>query len=212
MLIPGNSIARSRQRACLQEGLRLDLNRLARSGFVSRGCKNGPKAIQWTNTYTGEIIAAALLTADLRDPATGSFRIQIGKSQQVFDLAFCPRHFGGGQWYFICPRTGRLCSAVWRPPGALYFASRQTWGRQVAYSSQFQTRTDRAYRAARAIRMRLGGSEWESIDECDPPKPKWMRWNTYERLIDRSRAYEAIGDEGTFGVIARLMARYGDGS
>ena len=89
------------------------------------------------------------------------------------------------------------------PPGAKSFGSRQTWGRQVAYSSQFQTRCDRALNAAQAIRARLGGSDWAGIDEFDPPRPKWMRWRTYERLIDRSREYEAVADERLFRIIAR---------
>jgi len=173
---------------------------------------SGPKGIRWTNTYTGEIVASGQLTANMKDPDCGFLRIRIGEVEQLFDLTFQPRHFGGGQWYFVCPRTNLTCSVVWRPLGARYFASRQTWRRQVAYSSQFQTRTDRAYNAVRAIRRSLGGPDWESIDEIDPPKPKWMRWRTYERLIDRSRAYEAIGDENALRVIARLMARYGDAS
>jgi len=162
--------------------------------------------IQWSNSYTDEITAAGTLSADLRDPNSGFLNIKLGSLDQRLELEFQPRHFGGGQWYFVCPKTGRLCSAVWMPPGAKYFASRQTWGRQVAYSSQFQTRTDRAYSGARKIRMRLGGSEWEDIDEFDPPKPKWMRWRTYNRLLDRSRDYEAIGDERILWLAARLMA------
>lgn len=39
-------------------------------------------------------------------------------------------------------------------------------------------------------------------DEWDPPpKPKWMRWNTYNRYLERHDAYEAYG-------IAELMAKF----
>jgi hypothetical protein len=34
-------------------------------------------------------------------------------------------------------------------------------------------------------------------DEWDlPPKPKWMRWRTYNRFVDRYEAYEDILDRG----------------
>lgn len=201
-------MARSRQRACLQEGLRLDLNRLARSGLITRGFRTGPRFIQWTNSLTGQIIAAGYISADLSNTSGGQLTIKVGSLNQTFYLAYEPRHFGGGQWYFICPRTRSHCSAVWKPPGATYFASRQAWGHQVAYSSQFQSRTDRALNRARAIRTNLGGPDWATVDEFDPPKPKWMRWRTYNRQIEQSRDYEAIADERLF----RLIARWGGAS
>jgi hypothetical protein len=34
-------------------------------------------------------------------------------------------------------------------------------------------------------------------DEWDlPPKPKWMRWSTYNRYVERYDAYEAILEDG----------------
>ncbi len=66
-----------------------------------------------------------------------------------------PRHFGGRQWYFVCPRTCRSVSVLWKPPGATQFASRQFWGRQVAYASQFETPSDRALRGKAKIKARL---------------------------------------------------------
>ena len=42
----------------------------------------------------------------------------------------------------------------------------------------------------------LGLAEWDL-----PPKPKWMRWNTYNRYLERHDAYEAYG-------IAELMAKF----
>lgn len=67
----------------------------------------------------------------------GWLRIQIGELVQTIILIPRPRHFGGHQWYFVCPVTNRYCSVVWMPPGATRFCSRQTWRRQVAYASQF---------------------------------------------------------------------------
>jgi hypothetical protein len=77
-------------------------------------------------------------------------------------------------------------------------------GRQVAYGSQFETRRDRALSAAQAIRCKLGGKDYISIDDDMPPKPKWMRWNTYERITRRCEANEAICNLYLLGFLARL--------
>jgi hypothetical protein len=98
----------------------------------------------------------------------------------------------------------RIASVLWKPPGADRFCSRQTWGRQVAYGSQFESPHDRALNAAQDIRYRLGWKDYASIDDCMPPKPKWMRWRTYERIIQRCEANEAICNQYLWGILARL--------
>jgi hypothetical protein len=43
-------------------------------------------------------------------------------------------------------------------------------------------------------------------DECDlPPKPKWMRWRTYNKHVERFDAYEAILDSGVAELVAKLL-------
>jgi hypothetical protein len=199
---------RSRQRATLECGLKLDLNRLARRGFIRRGAymRSG---ITWTNSYYGEEIALGLITADMSGEFEGWFRIEIGGLSQSIDLTSRPRHFGGRQWYFVCPRSGRNVSVLWRPPGARSFASRQSWGRQVAYLSQFSTWIDRAHQGKQRIKRRLCSIGSFDPDEWEfPPKPKWMRWRTYNRSEDQFDAHEAALDRGTFALIAKFIARY----
>src|ERR1700732_1828659 len=82
---------------------------------------------------------------------------------QWIDLETVPRHFGGRQWFCVCPRTERRVSVLWKPPGSLSFASRQAWGRHVAYGSQFETPRGRALSAAQAIRCKLGGKDLENL-------------------------------------------------
>jgi len=42
-------------------------------------------------------------------------------------------------------------------------------------------------------------------DDWDlPPKPKWMRWSTYNRYVERYNNYEAILDYGTAALVAKL--------
>jgi hypothetical protein len=62
---------RSLQRACLQDGLKLDLNRLARDGFIRRGARSGPVGIRWVSTYWEEEIASGVITADMSSQHEG---------------------------------------------------------------------------------------------------------------------------------------------
>jgi hypothetical protein len=47
---------RPRQRICLQDGLKLNLDRLAPNGFVQPGAKIGMRGIRFTHWYWGESI------------------------------------------------------------------------------------------------------------------------------------------------------------
>ena len=78
-----------------------------------------------------------------------------------------------------------------------------------AYRSQFQTIYNRGHAGKAKIKARLIGDldpeEWDL-----PPKPKWMRQRTYDRLVERFEAYDDMTypDESTlFELAARLMRR-----
>jgi hypothetical protein len=196
-------MARSCSKVRLENGLKLDLNNLARRGFVRRGAVTGPVGITWTHSYWGEI-AAGKIWASMDDPSYGRFEIEIGGARQFISLAAQPRRFGGRQWYFVRPATRRLASVLWRPPGATRFCSRLTWGRQVAYFSQCVSSVDRAWHGKSKIKRRLIGKL--DPDEWDlPPKPKWMRWHTYQRYIDRFDRYEELLDRELCFAAARVV-------
>ena len=193
------------QRARLESGLKLDINRLARRGFIRPGAATGPVGIRWTNSYFDEEVASGIITTDMSGRDEGWFRIQIGQLDQRIILVARPRHFGGRQWYFICPYTNRRVSVLWMPPGARDFSCRQRWGRQVAYNSQFLDRDNRAHRGQARINSKLcsiGGFDPDAWDL--PPKPKWMRWRTYNRAVEKFDRYESILDKGTFALVAKL--------
>ncbi|MBR0974318.1 hypothetical protein JQ572_27345 [Bradyrhizobium japonicum] len=196
---------RSRVRVCLQDGLKLDLNRLVRKQFIKPGANIGVRGITWTHSYWGEV-ATGVISADMSGQADGWFRIQLGSLDQRIVLVSRPRHFGGRQWYFVCPVMNRLASVLWRPAGATRFCSRQTWGRQVAYHSQFNDATNRAHAGKARIKSRvianLDPDEWDF-----PPKPKWMRWATYSRFEERFDHYEDILDDGCAALVARLLEK-----
>jgi hypothetical protein len=61
-----------------------------------------------------------------------------------------------------------------------------------------------------AVGKREGISDLEPDDWELPPKPKWMRWRTYNGLAERFQAYDDMTypDDSTFCVLAaRLMRR-----
>jgi hypothetical protein len=193
---------RPRQRVCLQDGLKLDLNRLASKRIIQRGALTSGSGISWTNPYWGEV-ASARISADMSGRSEGWLRVQLGSLDQRIVLVAKPRHFGGLQWYFVCPVKHRPASVLWKPPGAWRFCSRQTWGRQVAYHSQFQDQTSRAHLGKERIKSRLIANL--DPDEWDlPPKPRWMRRKTYERYEMRFDRYEEILDYGCVLAVARL--------
>jgi hypothetical protein len=59
----------------------------------------------------------------------------------------------------------RYPSVLWMPPGTARFGSRQTWGKRVAYASQFLDPDNRAHRGQAKIKARLivdlDPDEWE---------------------------------------------------
>ena len=57
-------MARPRRRVCLQDGLKLDLNRLARKGFVRHGANIGVRGIKWTHSYWGDV-ATGMISANM---------------------------------------------------------------------------------------------------------------------------------------------------
>jgi hypothetical protein len=146
-------------RACLDEGLRLDLYWLIRQGWLKPD-QAITLTFQWRLPLDEEP-STGLLTADMRDNA-GSLRIQLGAVDQTIELRWRHRHFGGRQWYFLCPVTKKRAWILWLPPGARRFASALGWKNQAGYASQFQTRRDRrgSTDQAGARRTRLGRARW----------------------------------------------------
>ena len=67
---------RARQRACLESGFKLDINKLIKRGWISPGFRSGPFVYGWTNTYTGERVASVSITSEFANDHAGSVRIR----------------------------------------------------------------------------------------------------------------------------------------
>jgi hypothetical protein len=194
-----------RRRVCLEDGLKLDLNELRRKELVQPGAERSV-VIRWTYTYTGEEIAKGVVTSNMIGVHEGWLRIELERLDQRIILVPKTRNFGGYQWYFVCPAMNRYASVLWMPPGAGRFCSRQAWGNRIAYASQFANPDNRAHIGQAKIKSRLiadlDPAEWDL-----PPKPKWMRWSTYNRYLERHDAYEEILIDGIPELLAKLSIK-----
>lgn len=124
-----------------------------------------------------------------------------GRTQRI-RLEGRPRRFGGHQWYARCPSTGRRVSTLWKPPGPCGFACRRAW-RNAAYLTQFQDPAGRAWTKKRRIARRLGSTD--PSDYEFPPKPRWMRWTTYDRHADRFEEAENAIQSACAAALQRLL-------
>jgi hypothetical protein len=170
-------MSRHRERVCLETGLKLDINRLLRDGIM-------PRPIE------GEI--------------AGSLRVRYPDFEQEIQFVSRRRHFGGRQFYFQCPATGRLCSVLWKPPGTSRFACRQAWGGHVAYQTQFVAKSERCHLAKEKIRQRLSGPDWW---DYMPARPKRMRAATYARWAARFELQERNLDQAFVDVFRARSSR-----
>ena len=88
------------------------------------------------------------------------------------------------------PASEQEVRKLYLPLGGRHFWSRRAY--ELAYASQRETKFDRALRRARKLRLSLGG---DPADDEYPEKPPRMRWATYNRLMDRLVAADAVTDE-----------------
>ena len=66
-------------------------------------------------------------------------------------------------------------------------------------------RDSRAYHGQSKINSRLCSlGEFDPDEWALPPKPKWMRWKTYNRYEQKFERYEAQLDAGLEELAARL--------
>lgn len=118
-------------------------------------------------------------------------------------LETTPQPFGGVRWWFRCPRTGRRAVCLRLPLGGHQFWSRHAYG--LGYASQREDRRGRAQLQAQKLYSALGGDgHW--MDGA-PPKPKWMRWATYERKAMKLDAYNDRFDAAWADGLVRLLSR-----
>lgn len=109
--------------------------------------------------------------------------------ENVIALTSMPQHFGGRQWYFICPLTGKRAKKLYLPFGENAFGCRAAYG--LTHAAQREERHYRALRRAFKLRARL--RDKGDIGDI-VMKPRRMHWKTFHRLLGRLKNTEAIVD------------------
>jgi len=138
--------------------------------------------VYW-RTAAGELRQASI------HMAADGLRIEYGESDRIgrwtrtVGTEIAPWHvmplpFGGSRRWLGCPGCGRRCRAL--HCGEAVLRCRLCLG--LKYRTQNMQPADRcSYRMHRLRKDRLKDDWLDLLDGC-PPKPKWMRWHTYERL------------------------------
>jgi hypothetical protein len=161
---------------------------LKRWGAITPACRtSGQITSRWANT--GRVLSKVAYIVDTQ-AQSGRLIIESITRFTPWDeektepgnrlqLLATRQPFGGLRWWFICPFSGRRVSKVYLPlVGPAAFASRHAY--RLGYACQRESRRDRALRQARRARQKIGGGN--NLSEPLPGKPKWMRWDTYDRL------------------------------
>jgi hypothetical protein len=173
----------------LEDGLKLDLNRLVRRGLML----GGPVLVGALAFGARGAAGAAyngFFVLILPTENHGSLTLGLGALTQKVALVAKPRHFGGQQWYALCPINGSRVSVLWMPPGKSSFASSEGWGPGFGYRSQFEAPLSRAATQAQNIRFRLGGEAFLPIFDGLPPRPRYMHQRRYEAQLKRLEVFE----------------------
>jgi hypothetical protein len=161
----------------------IDVRRWAREGMLRPGFRGG-----WTWSANGRPFASIDVRTEfdcvwLVSRHRGGGRDSKGEEHHVA-VARTACRLGGSRCWFICPGCRRRIAILYR--GAT-FACRHC--HQLTYQSTRQDAGERAMRGADRIRLRLG---WEpGILNGFGSKPRWMRWRTFQILVERHNKYVA---------------------
>jgi hypothetical protein len=132
-------------RVAVEDALRLDLAAPAVRQIITCGKQS---AGSWTWSNDGGAIASVQYVidgiADITPDLTLLYRVGGEPVRQRISFARTRPHFGGERWWFVCPLLidqgeRRLVRALFLPPGARVFGSRQ--GHGLNYRSQKESRS-----------------------------------------------------------------------
>jgi hypothetical protein len=166
------------------EGTRcLDVMWLARAGFLSGLCSG---SLKWSR---GDSTTASIRVKGDRQALILDYRVKEGDGdwqtvRQRVPIRRTPCRFGGERPWFVCDVSinGVYCG---RQVAKLYgagrlFACRHCY--RLGYQVQRGGPLDRAHHRLARLHRRLG-ADYAGADGIPPPRPKWMRRRTYNRVV-----------------------------
>jgi hypothetical protein len=178
----------------------IDLAWLRRRGIVKTGWIGGRTTLTWSRGGEKSGSIGVLVQADglrLRYAVTAHDGTKINIDELV-PFAYTPTRFGGRRQWLMCIKCGRYRRKIY---GGRHFRCRQC--HRLKYASQNENSAQRAMLRADRIANRLhdmwGGKTKAEYDF--PPKPKRMRWATYQRLLDQ---YDQLQNRWGIGMMAMV--------
>lgn len=117
-------------------------------------------------------------------------------------LESLPCHYGGRRWFVRCPYTHWRAWKLYKWNGIEWFCHRNAIKPKPTYASQREGGGSRVLAQRWALRRKLGDEYSTLFDH--PVKPKWMRWRTFQRYLDRDARLEARDSRYLFGLLGRL--------
>lgn len=201
--------------------LRLDVNKITLP--VRGALRDAPEGARltagpmvWTWKKHGEAAPWARVLVTLRlDHWRGEARLQFnvdhwsrptGPQDQTVQMETTPCRFGGRRWWWLCPATMRRCSTLYLPNGGTLFLSRGRGAYRLAYASQSASAMDRSHARLARLHRKMGG-DYDNPDAPPPPRPKWMRHQTYAGLVAELEAQVERHDDIWLVGAERIMAR-----
>ena len=194
----GYGSGRPALRGVIEDRIRLDVRGCARRGDLEPGSAG---KLSWS--CDGEETASAGYRA--QDGALELHYTITSEDEERIPVAITipvrltPCRFGGYRSYWQCPRCGRRCEVVVMASHGRWWGCRRCMG--LRHASQRQDRASRLQSRADELYARAG---WESDDGSLVHKHKWMRWRTFNRLMDRANRVSREADVAALAGLARL--------
>jgi hypothetical protein len=181
--------------------------RLARTGILA-----STELAYWQWTYRDGTCAIIEIGGG-RDQIVLTYRYKsYGRDwetvEQCVPIRWTPCRFGGQRPWFICAvhANGTYCG---RNVAKLYgggrlFACRHCY--RLGYAVQRIDSPGQAHHNLERLHRKLD-ARYEQPDMPTPPKPKWMRWNTYNRIAHQIEVGQERLDDVFLAGAQRLLAR-----
>ena len=192
----GSGAWRTSRYRTVERSLVFDVHWFRKRGILEPGCSaSGAMNWTWGDDPTGSVGWTS--TISKADPANAhlTLRYEARRSDGTrtgvvdsFPLVRTRPNYGGDRWWIRC-MCGRRVAKLYLPSGAHYFRCRQC--HRLRYRTQRISTDARWERRAKKIVRRLGGE----AEDGNVYKPKWMRWATFNRLMDDVQAWNdaAVG-------------------
>jgi hypothetical protein len=126
--------------------------------------------------------------------------VSLGNATAELRFVTTTQPFGGLRWWFLCPRCATRRAKLYVRLGGRHFACREC--HRLRYTSQCLSMPERWRYRADVFLRRAGCHSSDSFYD----KPKWMRWATFNEIIDRAEEFDAAH----CGYGLRRFIRHGD--